>query len=1282
MTGSENDDSHRRRNRAPYTSHHPVPTIGRHERHQEQRDTLNAELVNGRAEADQDAGTTSNAQVGPENNVGSTEGESNGAPPNQGGRGGAEDQMTMGTIEPAQYNPGDPQSINNEDYSAKRQNGQQRHSGDSPQHQPQAPAKEEATPKEKRKQLHHMDRDHREREVTDPVTHLPVTIHDVTNKELEHAPENLLPGGSTSSNPANRGQHAMDGKTQEEHSEIKRGQPGMEKLFPPPSFETTRAQMTQIHDSALKFGVVALLAGSFLIIRLADISGVYLRSFNSSFESRSVVSFAITGTILVLGLGALGGGSVWVLSRLLENKFSRVWHEVVWDAERRKGENVAESHTPESTEWLNSILASMWQIINPDLFTSLADTLEDVMQASLPRMVRMISVEDLGQGSEALRILGIRWLPSGAAASSVSVSGGLEPSTGTGSKQKQGRHQQSDRAVQGEGEIQGNDSHNEDDTQDEESIAEGMEGEEGDFLNVEVAFSYRARPSGKSLRSKAKNAHLYLAFYLPGGIRFPVWVELKGIAGTMRMRLQLTPDPPFFALCTLTFLGQPKADLSCVPLTKKGLNIMDLPIISNFVQSSVDAAMAEYVAPKSLTLDLKDMVVGDGIKKDVSARGILVVIVKRAFNFKEGDGGLPGFKKGSSDSYVTVGWSKFGKPLWSTRIILEDMRPIWDETAFILVGPEELNAEERLKLQLWDSDRSTADDNLGQIEADLKELMQKHESKGKMHDRRDRLRGVSDTESMPGEIEWSVGYFAKNHLLPEQYSQQTYNRSIESYEQLKQKVSREAEQKLREATDKDAFDELSQQKSQDMHNMEVGMIASCPPSERYPSGIFSIQIHQIMGLELEQKNKSKGGVDTADEQDGNDLPSSYCTVILNHQPVFRTRTKPKNANPFFNAGTERFIRDWKSAEVMISIRDSRVHEDDPLLGIVYIPLRQLFRKRAQIEKSFPLAGGIGYGRVRISMVFRSVQFKARPEMLGWEYGTLVIPSNIECADLGPEYTSLRLKLRTSHGKGKMFSSEGSWKSKNDKPLRLAVQKRHSSCLVVEFRKNQIGLDKTPAYAIFWLKDIADNDEQTLEIPVWKGDSDLKRAQSSCETELGLKIGHIKVPLRFERGLSSCHSHLISKNHNLQDVSEALQCANESKEVENVMDDDDGTSSSSSDSSSDGDDGGKSDLQDDGKRGPIDQIRDYRDHQSELHRRHRGIMQWKVSCLVASNSHLPPILPSLALKLCARAHADPSLPKNQGPRTARWMRTKLEHGKEHIADTFHHRSRSPGIETEV
>ena len=134
-------------------------------------------------------------------------------------------------------------------------------------------------------------------------------------------------------------------------------------------------------------------------------------------------------------------------------------------------------------------------------------------------------------------------------------------------------------------------------------------------------------------------------------------MELVGIVGTLRMRLQLCPDPPFFSLCTLTLLGQPKADLSCVPLTKHMVNIMDLPLISSFVQSSIDAALAEYVAPKSLTLDIKDMITGNDFKEDTLAHGVVMVRIRRATKFKEGDVSIIPFKKGSSDPYVSIGWA-------------------------------------------------------------------------------------------------------------------------------------------------------------------------------------------------------------------------------------------------------------------------------------------------------------------------------------------------------------------------------------------------------------------------------------------------------------------------------------------------------------------------------------------------------------------------------------------------------------------------------------------------
>ena len=155
-------------------------------------------------------------------------------------------------------------------------------------------------------------------------------------------------------------------------------------------------------------------------------------------------------------------------------------------------------------------------------------------------------VQDLGQGSEAIRILGIRWLPSGAAGLNVGKDGKIQANA----------KQDNDRKVAGEGHIgQGNEStgddklRDEDDSENEdepgsahadsrteanedENIEEGLEAEEGDFVNIEVGFSYRAKKSGNGLVTKTKNAHLFMAFYLPGGIKFPVWVELRGIIGT------------------------------------------------------------------------------------------------------------------------------------------------------------------------------------------------------------------------------------------------------------------------------------------------------------------------------------------------------------------------------------------------------------------------------------------------------------------------------------------------------------------------------------------------------------------------------------------------------------------------------------------------------------------------------------------------------------------------------------------------------------------------------
>lgn len=66
---------------------------------------------------------------------------------------------------------------------------------------------------------------------------------------------------------------------------------------------------------------------------------------------------------------------------------------------------------PESTEWLNALIATVWPLVDPSLFASVIDMVEDIMQASLPKFVDAIRISDLGLGDNPVRIIAFRGLP-------------------------------------------------------------------------------------------------------------------------------------------------------------------------------------------------------------------------------------------------------------------------------------------------------------------------------------------------------------------------------------------------------------------------------------------------------------------------------------------------------------------------------------------------------------------------------------------------------------------------------------------------------------------------------------------------------------------------------------------------------------------------------------------------------------------------------------------------------------------------------------------------------
>ena len=67
--------------------------------------------------------------------------------------------------------------------------------------------------------------------------------------------------------------------------------------------------------------------------------------------------------------------------------------------------------------------------------------------------------------------------------------------------------------------------------------------------------------------------------------------------------------------------------------------------------------------------------------------------------------------------------------------------------------------------------------------------------------------------------------------------------------------------------------------------------------------------------------------------------------------------------PFFEAGTEVFLRDWQETVLRVVVRDSALREKDPILGIVDFRLKDVFTESSEVSGLYSLQEGIGFGLV-------------------------------------------------------------------------------------------------------------------------------------------------------------------------------------------------------------------------------------------------------------------------------------------------------------------------------
>jgi hypothetical protein len=346
MSGVEDAEAQRRKFKAPYTPRHTIPTIQGYKKEKEQRGagaSADEENERSRKERAQDAYKTWK------------EGEPRGEPDhtdvyptenqNTPDQDGAEDTSHQDTE--------DEEEEAKKEFKDTTENGLQ-----------------ERDAKAQRKKMKHRGNDRAEREVTDPVTHLPVSIHDFTGKDLEKAPENVAPPRTGTGLMSK-----SDDELAKESVIQKRAHRGMQSLFPTPDFDACGQEIAKIHGRSMVFGLGLVLVVMIGLLVVEKFFGLGSR-FESSVLRHESAGKSLSSIFLLLVGAASGAIAIWAVRDWTDRRLQDVWERHTWEAERQQGKERAKQDTPESTQWLNEILSSVWPLINPDLFISLADTLE------------------------------------------------------------------------------------------------------------------------------------------------------------------------------------------------------------------------------------------------------------------------------------------------------------------------------------------------------------------------------------------------------------------------------------------------------------------------------------------------------------------------------------------------------------------------------------------------------------------------------------------------------------------------------------------------------------------------------------------------------------------------------------------------------------------------------------------------------------------------------------------------------------------------------------------
>lgn len=346
------------------------------------------------------------------------------------------------------------------------------------------------------------------------------------------------------------------------------------------------------------------------------------------------------------------------------------------------------------------------------------------------------------------------------------------------------------------------------------------------------------------------------------------------------------------------------------------------------------------------------------------------------------------------------------------------------------------------------------------------------------------------------------------------------------------------------------------------------------------------------------------------------------------------------------------------------MRDYRSLEHAPLLGVVYLRLKDVFKQRSQVTQWYPILGGLGWGRLRVSLLFKPIDIPLprgvsaydvvtlqvthlsstnmligghQPSIvIETEYDRLRVPPPDDVAAVStPTSKSSKQKSSQCHSLSRPASPASASSTPSDvalewkitRPIRLAVMFRHSCSVVLSLATaRRLKTSKVHALATVRLDDCSDSEEVARTVPVFDTTNirDAMHAaqayaagQHKDEEGQAKLLGFINIHLIIHPGFSRIHRKFTNKDGKIRgayETWEATRALTSSAPAEVDTDDDERSYSSEEDEDDDDDSStpaslARAQMHDDDTRAIL---QDRNSHGKALRKANRGLFSVKIA----------------------------------------------------------------------